>query len=94
MIYLVKDRRFMMSKKALITLSLIGTTLYSADLMSTVFAETNTPSALFERSIVKTATTTENLNLRDKASTSGTILVTIPKGNTVTLLSDKSSNDC
>ena len=81
-----------MSKKALITLSLIGTTLYSADLMSTVFAETNTPSALFERSIVKTATTTENLNLRDKASTSGTILVTIPKGNTVTLLSDKSSN--
>ena len=81
-----------MSKKALITLSLIGTTLYSADLMSTVFAETNTPSALFERSIVKTATTTENLNLRDKASTSGTILVTIPKGNTVTLLSDKGSN--
>ena len=92
MIYLVKDRRFMMSKKALITLSLIGTALYSTDLMSTVLAETNTPSALFERSIVKTATTTENLNLRDKASTSGAILITIPKGNTVTLLSDKSSN--
>ena len=81
-----------MSKKALITLSLIGTALYSTDLMSTVLAETNTPSALFERSIVKTATTTENLNLRDKASTSGAILITIPKGNTVTLLSDKSSN--
>ena len=45
--------------------------------MKTVFAETvsetNTPSALFERSSVKTATTTENLNLRDKASTSGKV---------------------
>lgn len=85
-----------MSKKALLTLSLIGTTLYSPDLMKTVFAETvsetNTPSALFERSSVKTATTTENLNLRDKASTSGKVLATIPKGKTVTLLSDRNAN--
>ena len=92
----MKDRRFTMSKKALLTLSLIGTTLYSPDLMKTVFAETvsetNTPSALFERSSVKTATTTENLNLRDKASTSGKVLATIPKGKTVTLLSDRNAN--
>ena len=85
-----------MSKKALLTLSLIGTTLYSPDLMKTVFAETvsetNTPSALFERSSVKTTTTTENLNLRDKASTSGKVLATIPKGKTVTLLSDRNAN--
>ena len=34
----------------------------------------------------------ENLNLRDKASTSGRILTTIPKGKTVTILSEKDEN--
>ena len=35
---------------------------------------------------------TENLNLRDQPSTSGKILTTIPKGKTVTILSEKNAN--
>ena len=72
-----------MSKKTLMTLSLIGTALCGAN-PSDVFAAEEVSTTL-SRATVKTATTTENLNLRSKASTSGTILTTIPKGKTVTL---------
>ena len=78
-----------MPKKVLITLSLMGAALCNQDYMKTVFAEESRPSALLERSSVKIAITMENLNLRDKASTSGRILTTIPKGKTVTILSEK-----
>ena len=40
----------------------------------------------------KTGTATENLNLRNQASLSGKILTTIPKGKTVTILSEKDEN--
>ena len=81
-----------MPKKVLITLSLMGAALCNQDYMKTVFAEESRPSALLERSSVKIAITMENLNLRDKASTSGRILTTIPKGKTVTILSEKNAN--
>ena len=81
-----------MPKKVLITLSLMGAALCNQDYMKTVFAEESRPSALLERSSVKIAITMENLNLRDKASTSGRILTTIPKGKTVTILSEKDEN--
>ena len=79
-----------MSKKTLMTLSLIGTALCGTN-PSDVFAAEEMSTTL-SRATVKTATTTENLNLRSKASTSGTILTTIPKGKTVTLLSEKNAN--
>ena len=81
-----------MQKKVLITLSLMGAAFCNQDYMKTVFAEESRPSALLERSSVKIAITMENLNLRDKASTSGRILTTIPKGKTVTILSEKDEN--
>ena len=81
-----------MPKKVLITLSLMGAALCNQDYMKTVFAEESRPSALLEPSSVKIAITMENLNLRDKASTSGRILTTIPKGKTVTILSEKDEN--
>ena len=81
-----------MPKKVLITLSLMGAAFCNQDYMKTVFAEESRPSALLERSSVKIAITMENLNLRDKASTSGRILTTIPKGKTVTILSEKDEN--
>ena len=81
-----------MPKKVLITLSLMGAALCNQDYMKTVFAEESRPSALLERSSVKIAITMENLNLRDKASTSGRILTTIPKGKTVMILSEKDEN--
>lgn len=82
-----------MSKKALMTLSIIGTALCGANTTKPVLAaeETNSTTAS-SRATTKTATTTENLNLRSKANTSGTILTTIPKGKTVTLLSEKDAN--
>ena len=70
----------------------MGAALCNQDYMKTVFAEESRPSALLERSSVKIAITMENLNLRDKASTSGRILTTIPKGKTVTILSEKDEN--
>ncbi|MDD5985867.1 MAG: SH3 domain-containing protein, partial [Turicibacter sp.] len=42
--------------------------------------------------VSKIGTTTENLNLRDQASLSGKVLMTIPKGKTVTILSEKDEN--
>ena len=81
-----------MPKKVLITLSLMGAAFCNQDYMKTVFAEESRPSALLERSSIKIAITMENLNLRDKASTSGRILTTIPKGKTVTILSEKDEN--
>ena len=81
-----------MPKKVLITLSLMGAALCNQDYVKTVFAEESRPSALLERSSLKIAITMENLNLRDKASTSGRILTTIPKGKTVTILSEKDEN--
>ena len=70
----------------------MGAAFCNQDYMKTVFAEESRPSALLERSSVKIAITMENLNLRDKASTSGRILTTIPKGKTVTILSEKDEN--
>ena len=49
---------------------------------------TNTPST----PMTKSGTTTENLNLRDQASTTGKILTTIPKGKTIQVLSEKDVN--
>lgn len=82
-----------MSKKALMTLSIIGTALCGANTTKPVLAAEETNSTtVSSRATTKTATTTENLNLRSKANTSGTILTTIPKGKTVTLLSEKNAN--
>ncbi len=81
-----------MPKKVLITLSLVGATLGNTDFVKTALAEENNPNTLLERSSVKQATTTENLNLRDQPNTKGKILTTIPKGKAVTLLSEKDSN--
>ena len=81
-----------MPKKVLITLSLMGAALCNQDYVKTVFAEESRPSALLERSSLKIAITMENLNLRDKASLTGKILMTVPKGKTVTILSEKDEN--
>ena len=81
-----------MQKKMLLTLSVVGSVLCNQEAVKTAFAQESGPSALLERSSTKTATTTENLNLRDKASTGGKILTTIPKGKAVTLLSERDAN--
>ena len=52
----------------------------------------STESAPSKPTVSKTGTTTENLNLRNQASLSGKILTTIPKGKTVTILSEKDEN--
>ena len=52
---------------------------------------TTTPSTP-STPVTKSGTTTENLNLRDQASTSGKILMTIPKGKTIQVLSEKDAN--
>ena len=51
-----------------------------------------TESAPSKPTVSKTGTTTENLNLRNQASLSGKVLMTIPKGKTVTILSEKDEN--
>ena len=81
-----------MQKKMLLTLSVVGSVLCNQEAVKTAFAQESGPSALLERASTKTATTTGNLNLRDKASTGGKILTTIPKGKTVTILSEKDAN--
>ena len=81
-----------MQKKMLLTLSVVGSVLCNQEAVKTAFAQESGPSALLERTSTKTATTTGNLNLRDKASTGGKILTTIPKGKTVTILSEKDAN--